>query len=218
MAIQLQNQNQQQQQHGITLNQMRNLVLVESDSDTTTTTTTRTRTTRIRKPYNTGINVNNNNNNKQIQKQQGLHLWENNPNIPTWLQEYMAWHHQVTTTELSNATKHDYEYLVLRCYQYDERCGGVSDRLKPIPLLLLAAFKSKRLLFIHWHDRPWSLEEFLLPPPHGFNWTVPNFLIDDFLRATHGAITRAGSVFKATSNPGWIKAVHIHGMFLFVCG
>jgi hypothetical protein len=142
-------------------------------------------------------------------------LWGNNPNIPKWLKSYMTWHHQVITTDLtSHERKQKYKYLILRCYRFDERCGGVSDRLKPIPLLLYAAAQSNRIFFIHWHDRPCSLEEFLVPPVHGFNWTVPNFLVDDFLSARKGAITRAGMVLQATQGNGWIKSVHIHGTVL----
>jgi hypothetical protein len=138
-------------------------------------------------------------------------LWHNHPNIPTWLQDYMAWHHHVVTTELRPETKHRYNYLVLRCYSFDERCGGVSDRLKPVPLLLLAASQSKRIFFIHWYKRPCALEEFLQPPPRGLNWSVPTFLQDDFLGQKKGAITRAGVLLRAAgSAEGWIKHVHIH--------
>ncbi|KAL3903905.1 MAG: hypothetical protein SGILL_010268 [Bacillariaceae sp.] len=123
----------------------------------------------------------------------------------------MTWHHQVVTKQLTNETKHNYNYIVLRCYNIDERCGGVSDRLKPIPLLLLAAARSKRILFIHWYKRPCALEEFLQPPPNGgLNWTVPSFLQDDFLRQRRGALTRASMLLKGATTDGWIKPVHIH--------
>ncbi|KAG7338331.1 hypothetical protein IV203_028622 [Nitzschia inconspicua] len=148
--------------------------------------------------------------NNSIMHVQNPGLWRNNPNIPSWLQEYMEWHHGILTHELTNATKRDYNYLVLRCYSFDERCGGVSDRLKPVPLILLAAAKSQRMLFIHWYQRPYPLEEFLLPPPGGFNWSVPNFLVEDFLQQKRGAITRASMVLRATQKEGWIKTVHIH--------
>jgi hypothetical protein len=137
-------------------------------------------------------------------------LWHNNPNLPSWLRDYMSWHQDIVANKLTNITKHDYKYIVLRCYSFDERCGGVSDRLKPIPLILMAAAQSQRVFFIHWHQRPYPLEEFLMPPPGGLNWSVPHFLVPDFLKTKKGAITRAGVVVKSSQKDGWIKPVHIH--------
>jgi hypothetical protein len=142
---------------------------------------------------------------------QGGSLWQHNPLLPLWLQDYFSWHQHILANKLTNVTKHDYNYIVLRCYRFDERCGGVSDRLKPIPLILLAAAQSQRMFFIHWYQRPYPLEEFLLPPPlGGLNWSVPNFLVQDFLQHKKGAITRAGMVLSATRKDGWVKPVHLH--------
>jgi hypothetical protein len=41
--------------------------------------------------------------------------------------------------------------------------------------MLLVAARSKRLLLIQW-SRPFPLEEFLVPPVGGINWTVPTWL------------------------------------------
>lgn len=40
------------------------------------------------------------------------------------------------------------------------------------------AAESKRIFLIRW-ERPFPLEEFLLPPPGGCNWTVPLVLLED---------------------------------------
>ena len=96
-------------------------------------------------------------------------------NLPNWIKEYMKYHTEV----VQNLTVHnwkEYKYLVLRCYRRDERCGGLSDRIKPVPLILLAAQRSQRILFIDW-DRPFELQHFLVPPKHGFQWTVPRALL-----------------------------------------
>eukprot|EP00934_Nitzschia_sp_Nitz4_P000634 Nitzschia sp. Nitz4//scaffold49_size126201//88637//89833//NITZ4_003652-RA/size126201-processed-gene-0.147-mRNA-1//1//CDS//3329553179//634//frame0 len=99
-------------------------------------------------------------------------LWSNHSKLPPWMQEYMDWH----TNSLLDLSKHqnyeDYKYLILRCYNIDPTCGGLSDRVKPLPLLLLAAHQSHRLLFIDW-ERPYPLPTFLIPPSRGFEWRVP---------------------------------------------
>jgi hypothetical protein len=137
-------------------------------------------------------------------------LWRANPNIPPWLQDYMDWHRNVVSTQLTGHNWHRYRYLVLRCYRFDERCGGVSDRLKPVPLLLLAAARSNRVFFIHW-DRPFPLEEFLEPPPGGLNWSVPQFLVEEVKKHQKGAMTRATQVLEGASrDDGMVKMVHIH--------
>ncbi len=119
----------------------------------------------------------------------GEPLWTSNPVLPEWMKEYMDWHSKVVAT-LHPRNYLQYKYLILRCYRKDERCGGVSDRLKPVPLVLLAAQRSKRILLIDW-DRPCSLQEFLVPPVGGFQWGVPSFLIP-LLHVEHQTIlTRA---------------------------
>jgi hypothetical protein len=66
----------------------------------------------------------------------------------------------------------------------DVTCGGLSDRLKPLPTLVLLAAQSRRILLLHW-TRPTVLTQFLVPPllhenVNGamivFNWTKPDFV------------------------------------------
>jgi hypothetical protein len=71
-------------------------------------------------------------------------------------------------------------YLIMECLSRfsskDNRthwgpCGGLSDRLTPIPFLVWTAYRTKRILFIHW-NRPFPLEEFL-EPASILDWRLP---------------------------------------------
>jgi len=75
--------------------------------------------------------------------------------LPGWLQEYFEWHREQTQTP-SNDTK----YVVLTCIG---RCGGVSDRLRPLPFYLLYSSLVPRVLCIYW-PKPFGLENYLKPP------------------------------------------------------
>jgi hypothetical protein len=104
-------------------------------------------------------------------------LWHNSTVLPAWMKEYFAWHAQ----EIRLLTAENYplhKFLVLRCLATDQTCGGASDRLKPLPILIKLAAQSKRLFFIYW-SRPCLLEEFLVPAPGGLNWTVPEWLVPE---------------------------------------
>lgn len=138
-------------------------------------------------------------------------LWTSNPSIPGWMKEYMDWH-SATVATLNPDNWEQHQYLVLRCYRKDERCGGVSDRLKPVPFMLLAAQRSHRLLFIDW-DRPCPLSEFLVPPVGGFQWNAPSFLSSLFQNPPRSSmiLSRAANLMEKceTSQTKFIQA-HIH--------
>jgi hypothetical protein len=107
----------------------------------------------------------------------GHNLWDDSIVFPSWMKEYFAWHAQ----ERSLLTAENYQsqrFLVLRCLASDQTCGGASDRLKPLPILIKLAAQSKRLFLIYW-SRPCMLEEFLVPVPGGLNWTVPEWLLPE---------------------------------------
>jgi hypothetical protein len=87
--------------------------------------------------------------------------------------EYFDWHRSVTKN-LNQTNCHHYQYLVLTCDK-DQTCGGLSDRLTPLPFFLVAAARFKRIFMIYW-EQPQRLEEFLLP--NEINWTVPSWLYD----------------------------------------
>jgi hypothetical protein len=99
-------------------------------------------------------------------------LWDDSTTIPPWMKRYFSWHR----SERNKLTRENWQtkrYLVLRCLRTDYKCGGASDRLSALPYILMLANQTRRLLFIHW-SRPAALEEFLIPPRGGMNWTVPD--------------------------------------------
>jgi hypothetical protein len=91
-------------------------------------------------------------------------------NLPKWMKDYFEWHgiHKQTMNETNWQS---YQYMVLKCTSL--RCGGTSDRLKPIPYFLRLAYETERIFLIRW-NRPCRLEEFL--QPHIVNWSVPSWL------------------------------------------
>jgi len=87
--------------------------------------------------------------------------------LPDWLKEYVVWHkYQRRNNLYSRKTK----YLTVACINTGI-CGGISDRLRPIPYFLLLAHKTNRVLFIKWQK--YQLEDFLLPPVGGLDWRLP---------------------------------------------
>ncbi len=87
--------------------------------------------------------------------------------LPKWLQEYFNWHRLQTTTNQTNT-----EYIVLTCLPKDD-CGGLSDRLRPLPFYLFIAKYTRRVLCIHW-VKNFGLQEFLQPIPDiGIEWRCP---------------------------------------------
>mmetsp|Transcript_36077 Transcript_36077/g.87206 ORF Transcript_36077/g.87206 Transcript_36077/m.87206 type:complete len:482 (+) Transcript_36077:71-1516(+) len=126
--------------------------------------------------------------------------------LPTWMTSYFQWHsHQLdlihntktATTKNQNDDGRNHQWrhhkvLLVRCMD-DDRCGGTSDRLKSLPLFLILAAQTNRLLFLRW-NRPFALEEFLIPNNQNqqlynnaddnknqnnyfWNWTVPSSLV-----------------------------------------
>ncbi|GFH44274.1 hypothetical protein CTEN210_00748 [Chaetoceros tenuissimus] len=94
--------------------------------------------------------------------------------LPPWLQEYIAWNQNERATK----DPKDLKYLVMKCTKSQKRCGGFSDRLRPLPFYLLMAQKTNRILCIYW-DRPMRLESFLQVPKNGLDWTCPSDFAGD---------------------------------------
>ena len=88
--------------------------------------------------------------------------------LPKWLQDYFAWHRSETSTKSKEA---DTKYLVVSCVGND-KCGGISDRMRALPFYLLLASKLDRVLCIYW-SRPFGLDSFLQPLPSGIDWRCP---------------------------------------------
>jgi len=114
--------------------------------------------------------------------------------IPEWMKDYFRWHRwkrstwkdQMASPILSNSTNETADdwwkserWMISQCLMSQDRkkCGGTADRLKPIPTLIRLAYEYKRILLIRW-TRPAPLEEFLLPPAGGFDWRVPQCMVD----------------------------------------
>eukprot|EP00980_Cylindrotheca_fusiformis_P030190 scaffold24525_cov162-Cylindrotheca_fusiformis.AAC.7 len=93
-------------------------------------------------------------------------------NLPQWMQAYFSWHSEQRSA-LSPENWKDRRYLILSCRRRNQ-CGGLSDRLKPLPFFILIANRTNRLFMIHW-DKPAALEEFLVP--NQANWSVPDWMI-----------------------------------------
>lgn len=97
--------------------------------------------------------------------------------LPDWLCRYFNWHKQQRKEiERNPESLHSRRFLVMQCLVgIDPHCGGTSDRLKPVLWSLRVAYYSRRILLIHW-TKPAQLEEFLVPPQSGFDWTAPTWL------------------------------------------
>jgi hypothetical protein len=105
-------------------------------------------------------------------------IWTKSNKIPGWMKEYFDWHHDQRQQHLNKEQWTQLRFMVIQCLDEFKKCGGTSDRLKPLPSLIRTAARSKRLLFIYW-NRPCALEEFLLPPAGGLDWRVPDWLADE---------------------------------------
>ena len=105
----------------------------------------------------------------------GVNLWDRSTKLPAWMKRYFKWHRKQRRNMLTPENWKSMRLLVMECLQHMEKCGGTSDRLKPLPSLIRIAASTNRFLMIHW-TRPSRLEEFLLPPKGGVDWRVPDWL------------------------------------------
>ncbi|KAG7341300.1 hypothetical protein IV203_023251 [Nitzschia inconspicua] len=115
-----------------------------------------------------------------------FNLWDHDPTLPYWMKTYFRWHKwKRRTWDLKNWKSE--RWLIVQCLmdQDKRKCGGTSDRLKPIPTLLRLAYDTKRILLIRW-TRPSLLEEFLMPPVGGLDWRVPPAMVDVIHNVSYG--------------------------------
>ena len=117
------------------------------------------------------------------------------------MNDYFDWYDE-QRKNLNEENWQSHRYLIMQCLTTDAHCGGTSDRLKPFPLMMLFAFRSKRLFMIRW-TRPCALEHFLVP--NGYNWTVPEWLVPH--------TTKARSK-HCTNNECFQKVMHTNTTFL----
>ena len=146
----------------------------------------------------------------------GGKLWEVSADMPAWMTEYFDWH--ITERQRLENNPNDWKsfrFIMLQCLPGSRKCGGTADRLKPLPLFLLLAHRTKRLLFIKW-GRPADLEEFLLPPQGGIDWRVPDWLyaIKEFREGPRATNTEELIEFMENPEFPMVKArvqAHDHG-------
>ncbi|KAL7501381.1 hypothetical protein ACHAWT_010660 [Skeletonema menzelii] len=91
--------------------------------------------------------------------------------IPVWMEQYVMWHQEQRRKFLTNTSLHDTKFMVVGCME-NQKCGGLSDRMKPLPFYLMLANMTQRVLLFHW-TKPCPLEQFLVPPDeNGINWMI----------------------------------------------
>jgi hypothetical protein len=94
--------------------------------------------------------------------------------LPVWFKEYVVLHRKQRLA-LTETNWKNQRFLIMRCLTTDDHCGGASDRLASIPAMLMLANATQRMLLIKW-SRPAPLQEFLVPPDSGLDWTIPDWL------------------------------------------
>jgi len=97
--------------------------------------------------------------------------------FPRWMKTYFNWHRK-RRLSLNETNWKSQKYLMLRCTHEDKKCGGLADRLKPLPYMILLAARHRRLFMIRWNT-PTKLEEFLVP--NKLNWSVPDWMEEHLL-------------------------------------
>lgn len=124
--------------------------------------------------------------------------WRQSTTLPDWMKEYMAWHQQERARLTADNWETDARFLIVRCLEVDDTCGGTADRLKPLPFYLLVAHRMQRLL-LFWWERPSSLDNFLLPPVDGLDWRIPDFMMQqvDRLRTNKRNLVGSRSIYSA---------------------
>jgi hypothetical protein len=101
-------------------------------------------------------------------------LTQNSTSLPAWFKDYSISHREQRSA-LNETNWKNQRFLIMRCLDFDEKCGGASDRLQSIPAMLMLANQTGRMFFIKW-SRPAPLQEFLVPPTGGLDWTIPDWL------------------------------------------
>jgi len=94
------------------------------------------------------------------------------------------------------AGKTKLRFMIVRCFTFDRKCGGLADRLLPLPYLLQVAYSTSRILLIHF-ERPAPLQHYLLPPQGGMDWRIPDWLLPAFNFSVHSRR------YKAVTNLEW---------------
>jgi hypothetical protein len=86
--------------------------------------------------------------------------------LPEWFANYVHWHARVRASGLNASSP------ILLVSIGGHHVGGLADRLRSLPFLLWEAVRTNRVFLMQWTN-PCPLEEFLVPPLGGIDWTVP---------------------------------------------
>ena len=110
------------------------------------------------------------------------HVILQNPRLPDWIKRYASWHavqrKRYIDFKRGNSTEtsvSDIKFLISRCLANDH-CGGASDRLQDMPFNIKVANETNRVLLVRW-EKPAALENFLVPPANGIDWTIDDELL-----------------------------------------
>ena len=99
--------------------------------------------------------------------------------LPAWLDQFLQ--SQPKSTHMEKLLDPNAKFLVMTCHLFKETlpedCGGISDRLYLVPYYLWLAHRTGRIFAIRY-SQPHPLEELLIPPDDGFDWTLPDGVID----------------------------------------
>ena len=136
-------------------------------------------------------------------------LFHSRPPLPEWMQNYFAWHKSVKRN-LNRQNWNETKYIIMSCTLHEHQCGGISDRLKPLPFIVLEAYRSKRLLLIQW-SKPKPLEAYFIPPEDGVDWHVPDWMIPLLQRSRH---TKAYSIADIDHRLKVHRDVHVFKVML----
>ena len=93
-------------------------------------------------------------------------------NLPTWIKTYFQWHYKTRCFEETEQND-KIKYLIVVCLDRGIACGGLADRLKPIPYYVHYANMTNRVLLFHW-EKPSNIESYLSPSQ--LNFTLPSWL------------------------------------------
>jgi hypothetical protein len=139
-------------------------------------------------------------------------------NMPSWLVEYSRWHTEQRSSLTINNWK-DKQYLIVYCFE-DRHCGGASDRLQYVPMAMRVASQYNRILLIHW-ERPYPLQEYLVPPTDGIDWRVPEYMLETSVCAKAPVIMSGKKILSTLKNNGKLSVVCMqyqiwdHGSLLY---
>jgi hypothetical protein len=93
-------------------------------------------------------------------------MWENSTVLPVWFKECVALHKEQRLA-LNETNWKDQRYLIMRCVDIDDRCGGASDRLQSVAALLDLVNMTRRMSHVIYQVEPPSTSTRILGTTKG---------------------------------------------------